>query len=67
VTLSVLKLRHITIRKKTTEFEADLTLRAGEAARLQSNKNTLLNLFAIMCEESQIKQRISEDINTISY
>lgn len=53
------------IRKITTDFESDATLTAGEVARLRSCKNTLLNLFVRMCEESQIKEKILEDIDEI--
>ncbi|MCA4807328.1 AAA family ATPase [Myroides odoratimimus] len=53
------------IRKVTTDFESDATLTPGEVARLRSCKNTLLNLFVRMCEESQIKEKILEDIDEI--
>lgn len=53
------------IRKITTDFESDATLTSGEIARLRSCKNTLLNLFVRMCEESQIKEKILEDIDEI--
>lgn len=53
------------IRKVTTDFESDTTLTLGEVARLRSYKNTLLNLFVRMCEESQIKEKILEDIDEI--
>lgn len=53
------------IRKITTDFGADGTLTNGEIARLHSCKNTLLNLFVSMCEESQIKEKVLEDINEI--
>lgn len=53
------------IRKIITDFDSDESLTIGEKARLQSCKNKLLNLFVKMCGESQIKEKVLEDIDEI--
>lgn len=53
------------IKKIITDFDSDEALTVAEKARLQSCKNGLLNLFINMCEESQIKEKVLEDIDEI--
>lgn len=53
------------IRKITTDFNTDATLTAGDIGRLNSCKRKLLNLFVSMSEESQVKEKVLEDIDEI--